>query len=262
MSAGTGATTGVPAMVLAAPGTNRDGDVAAALVAAGAAVRIVTLAELREEPKLLGAARVLVVAGGFSFADALGSGKLFALELADILGEGVAALLAAGRPVLGICNGFQTLVRLGLLPGAGAAAVLAPNEAGRFECRWVTLAAPPGRCVWTSGLAEPLVCPVAHGEGRFRAPPDVVVALEANGQVALRYAAADGGAAGGAYPANPNGSANDIAGVCDATGLVLGLMPHPENHIHAWQHPRWRRGQGRGRALALFERGVRHAAEL
>ena len=252
----------VPAVVLAAPGTNRDGDVAAALTAAGAAARIVTLAELRDEPKLLDAARLVVVAGGFSFADALGSGKLFALELADILGEGVAALLAAGRPVLGICNGFQTLVRLGLLPGGAQPAVLAPNAAGRFECRWVALVAPAGRCVWTAGLTEPLTCPVAHGEGRFHAPPETLAALETGGQVALRYATADGAAAAGAYPFNPNGSAHDIAGICDSTGLVLGLMPHPENHIHTWQHPRWRRGDTGGNALRLFERGVAHAAGL
>lgn len=252
---------GVPAVVLAAPGTNRDGDVAAALDAAGAATRIVTLAELREDPKALAAARLVVVAGGFSFADALGSGKLFALELADILGEGVAALLAAGRPVLGICNGFQTLVRLGLLPGAAQPAVLAPNASGRFECRWVTLAPPAGgRCVWTDGLDEPLACPVAHGEGRFQAPPEVLAALEAGGQVALRYAAVDGAPAGGAYPANPNGSAGDIAGITDATGLVLGLMPHPENHVHDWQHPRAHRGEQRGGCLPLFRNGVRVAA--
>ena len=245
----------LPAVVLAAPGPIRDGDVAAALELVGAAPRVVTLAELRDDPKLLGAARLVVVAGGFTFADALGSGKLFALELAHILGEGVATLLAAGRPVLGICNGFQTLVRLGLLPGDDAPVVLAPNASGRFECRWVTLAPDPSsRCVWTRDLPEPITCPVAHGEGRFEASPAVLDALEAGGRVALRYANADG-----AYPANPNGSAQDIAGICDATGLVLGLMPHPENHVHDWQHPRWRRGDRRGNALALFERGVRHA---
>ncbi len=252
---------GVPAVVLAAPGTNRDGDVAGALDLAGASTRIVTLAELRDDPKLLDAARLVVVAGGFSFADALGSGKLFALELAEILGEGVASLLAAGRPVLGICNGFQTLVRLGVLPGTSdAPAVLAPNAQGRFECRWVTLAPAPGRCVWTTGLAGTVTCPVAHGEGRFHADAGVVAALEADGQVALRYAHDDGRVADGAYPANPNGSAADIAGICDPTGLVLGLMPHPENHVHTWQHPRWRRGDARGNALDLFRNGVRHAA--
>lgn len=259
-------TAAVPAMVLAAPGTNRDGDVAGALDLAGARSRVVTLAELRDEPKLLDAARLVVVAGGFSFADALGSGKLFALELADILGEGVANLIAAGRPVLGICNGFQTLVRLGVLPGPDVPVVLAPNAQGRFECRWVTLAPDPSsRCVWTAGLPEPITCPVAHGEGRFHADASVVAALQGGGQVALRYASGpdgDGALAGGSYPANPNGSADDIAGICDASGLVLGLMPHPENHVHGWQHPRWRRGDTRGNALALFRNGVRHAAQV
>jgi phosphoribosylformylglycinamidine synthase len=253
----------VPAVVLAAPGTNRDADVAAALVLAGAAPRIVPLAEVAHAD-VLGDARLIVIAGGFSFADALGSGRLFALELQARLGDQLEAFVAAGRPVLGICNGFQTLVRAGLLPGAGTTggAALGHNASGRFVCRWVTLAAPPSRSIWTAGLDGPISCPVAHGEGRFTADPATLEVLRADGRIALTYANEDGSPAAGASPSNPNGSQLDIAGICDQSGVVLGLMPHPENHIHPHQHPRWVRGGQTGLALGLFAAGVRHAKEL
>ena len=253
----------VPAVVLAAPGTNRDADVAAALALAGAAPRIVPLAEVAGGD-VLGDARIVVVAGGFSFADALGSGRLFALELQARLGDQLARFVADGRPVLGICNGFQTLVRAGLLPGSDTAggAALGHNASGRFVCRWVTLAVPPSRSVWTTGLDGPITCPVAHGEGRFTADAATLEMLRADGRIALTYAHEDGSPAAGQAPSNPNGSAFDIAGICDPSGVVLGLMPHPENHIHPNQHPRWVRGGQTGLALGLFAAGVRHAREL
>jgi len=165
------------------------------------------------------------------------------------LGEALRRFVAAGRPVIGICNGFQVLTRAGLLPGA-----LGHNVGGHFDCRWVELAAPASRSIWTAGLAgsgDLVHCPIAHGEGRYVHPDPA--ALAAAGQVALTYAST-----------NPNGSVADIAGVCDETGVVLGLMPHPEDHVVVRQHPRAHRGGG-GAAhlgLRLFEAGVRHAREL
>lgn len=252
----------VPAVVLAAPGTNRDRDVAEALQLAGARATVVQLADLRSDLTAVRRARLVVVAGGFSFADALGSGRLFALELAAAAGDELRRLVDAGRPVLGICNGFQVLVRTGMLPGLGAdqPVALGHNRLGRFECRWVTLLPASDRCVWTAGLTEAISCPVAHGEGRFTADDDTVAKLHANDQVALLYADGDRPAAG-AYPANPNGSVGDIAGICDPSGVVLGLMPHPENHVHPLQHPRWRRGEAAGSGLPLLANGVRHASE-
>jgi phosphoribosylformylglycinamidine synthase len=234
-------------MVLAAPGTNRDRDVAFALDLAGAEPRIVLLAELIEDPAALRKAQILVAAGGFSYADALGAGRMWALEVEHRLGDAIGGFVAAAKPVIGICNGFQVLTRAGLLPGA-----LGHNADGRFHCRWVTIAAQASsRCVWTAGL-ERIDCPIAHGEGRYVHPDPT--ALAAAGQVALRY---EGG--------NPNGSAADIAGVCDPTGLVLGLMPHPENHVVARQHATFSRREGAdGRTrsgLPLFEQGVRYAKE-
>ena len=230
------------AVVLAAPGTNRDHDVAFALGLAGAEARIVLLAELVAEPTLLQRAQMLVVAGGFSYADALGAGRMWSLALSHGVGDSLTAFVAGGNPVIGICNGFQVLTGTGLLPGA-----LGHNASGHFQCEWVRLEAPASRCVWTRDLA-PVECPIAHGEGRYvHADP---AALAAAGQVALRYAGH-----------NPNGSVDDIAGVCDPTGVVLGLMPHPENHVLARQHPRHARGAVGGLGLALFEQGVRYAHE-
>jgi phosphoribosylformylglycinamidine synthase len=243
------------ALVVQAPGTNRDGDVALALELAGAAPRIVLLGDLLTRPALLRDARLLVLSGGFSHADALGAGRMFGLRLALGLGDLLSGFVAEGRPVLGICNGFQTLVRAGLLPGAGHHAALGPNAQGHFECRWVRLRAVSARCVWTAGLGRSgdpeLHCPIAHGEGRFTCDDATLAALRAADQIALTYASP-----------NPNGSVADIAGICDPTGVVLGLMPHPENHVTARQHPLARRGGGRGLGLRLFEQGVRHAREL
>lgn len=237
------------AMVLAAPGTNRDHDVAFALELAGAEPRITLLEELIENPAvLLRDMQLLVLAGGFSYADALGAGRMWALAVTDRLGDVLPRFVALGRPVIGICNGFQVLTRAGLLPGA-----LGHNASGHFQCEWVRLEAQPGKSVWTRDL-EPIECPIAHGEGRY--VHSDVAALEAAGQVALRYTA---GHAAGGPGGNPNGSAADIAGVCDETGLVLGLMPHPENHVIARQHPRHGRGTAAGLGLALFEQGVRAA---
>jgi len=238
------------ALVLAAPGTNRDRDVAFALDLAGAEPRITLLAEVIADPSLLGQAQMLVAAGGFSYADALGAGRMWALELEHRLGDALAEFVAAAKPVIGICNGFQVLTRAGLLPGA-----LGHNADGRFHCRWVTIAAEPSsHCIWTAGL-EQIDCPIAHGEGRYVHPDPA--GLAAAGQVALRYA-------GGNRDANPNGSVADIAGVCDSTGLVLGLMPHPENHVIGRQHPMFSRHDTVDRArsgLPLFEQGVRYAKE-
>jgi phosphoribosylformylglycinamidine synthase subunit PurQ / glutaminase len=250
-----------PALVLTAPGTNRDSDAVHALSLAGANVEVASVEAVCERPTLLTNARLVMLAGGFSYADQLGSGGIWALDVMHRLGDGLRAHVDAGRPVLGVCNGFQALVRAGVLPGTVTAG-LAPNASGHFECRWVTLSATSTRCVWTRNLIEPLECPVAHGEGRFVVGgADDLKSLQDNDQVALRYASND-------YGDNPNGSIDAIAGVCDTTGLVLGLMPHPEDHVMARQHPRAHRrardatvaASPTGLCLSLFAEGVRYGA--
>jgi phosphoribosylformylglycinamidine synthase len=230
------------ALVLAAAGTNRDHDVAFALDLAGAEARITLLSELIRQPSLLDSGHMLVIAGGFSYADALGAGRMFALQLEHRVGDLLRDFVAAQKPVIGICNGFQVLTRTGLLPGA-----LGHNASGHFQCEWVALTAPSSRCIWTTGIAT-IDCPIAHGEGRYTHPDPV--SLAAAGQVALRYSGT-----------NPNGSVDDIAGVCDASGVVLGLMPHPENHVIARQYPGFTHGVLGSLGLTLFEQGVRYAKE-
>jgi phosphoribosylformylglycinamidine synthase len=238
------------AVVIAGPGTNRDPAAVRALTLAGAHAEVVTSTALLEDPDLLTSAQIALIAGGFSHADALGAGRMLALELtrgADgRVADALHRFVDRGGAVLGICNGFQVLVRSGLLPGA-----LGHNDSGRFQCEWVSLEADDSVCVWTQGLggsdddARVIDCPIAHGEGRYVHPdPD---GLAASGQVALRYAST-----------NPNGSVADIAGVCDETGRVLGLMPHPEDHVLDAQHPlSHRRELARGGlGLELFRAGV------
>ncbi|MEZ5375625.1 MAG: phosphoribosylformylglycinamidine synthase subunit PurQ [Acidimicrobiales bacterium] len=243
-------------LIPVALGTNRDHDLALAFEAAGAEATSVPLTALRSGEVALTDFQMLGVPGGFSYGDALGAGRLLGLDLGSWFADQLAEAVAREMPIIGVCNGFQALVSAGLLPGAPAKAVLTENQSHVFECRWVMLQ--PGlasNSVWTNGLTEPLRCPVAHAEGRFVA--DDLAALEAAGQVALRYANPDGTLADTAYPANPNGSAGDVAGISDATGLVLGLMPHPEDHILDRHDPlRGRAGSDAGRCLPLFEAGV------
>lgn len=239
-------------LIPVALGTNRDGDLADAFEAAGAAPTRVPIEALRAGEQRLEDFQILAVPGGFSYGDALGAGRLLGLDLTGWFGDQLRAARDRGIPTIGICNGFQALVAAGLLPG-DQRAVLSENANGRFECRWVELAPEPNNdSVWLSGLTEPIRCPVAHGEGRFVA--SALDDIEARNGVAFRYLD-DGAPAGGRYPANPNGSANDVAGVTDETGLVLGLMPHPENHVFARQDILRGRRDG-GRCLALFTAAV------
>lgn len=251
------------ALILFATGTNRDQDVAGALELAGARTEIVPLNRLRTGERRWKDYQLLVIPGGFSYADALGAGKLLALDLQAYFSDEVTAFVQQGKPVIGICNGFQALVKAGILPGSeGDRATLTFNADGHFECRWVTLTSQSETCLWTRGLAEPVYCPVAHGEGNFvTAAPEVRQQLAQSGQVALRYAFPDGTVADGHYPENPNGSEDAIAGICNPQGNVLGLMPHPEDHIYPYQHPRWTRGETSGSGLPLFVNGVRYSAQ-
>lgn len=237
-------------LIPVAPGTNRDRDLALAFALAGAHPVVVPISAIRDGDVKVADHPILAVAGGFSYGDALGAGHLLALDAADWTADWMAdqAAGAADRDhlVFGVCNGFQALVAAGLLPGRHEApAALRHNERHQFECRWVTLVPDDATGPWLDGLDGPLRCPVAHGEGRFVADdPDALA-----GQVAFRYADS-------AYPANPNGSTADIAGVTDPTGRIIGLMPHPENHVLPTQDPLAGRAPG-GLCLPLFRNAIR-----
>jgi len=259
------------ALVLQAHGSNRDFDVMDALSLAGADPTGIPLNELRTNHTLFQEFNLLVVPGGFSYADALGAGKLLALDLASYFADEIAVFVESGKPVIGICNGFQALVKSGILPGVKkdesrkneADVTLTFNAEGHFECRWVNLAPVSQTCIWTKGLEENITCPIAHGEGNFQMTELFPLSsfIEQD-QVALTYTYPEGAPANGDYPMNPNGSLLDIAGICNPQGNVLGLMPHPENHIYVWQNPRHTRGETNGSGLKLFENGVKYASQI
>jgi phosphoribosylformylglycinamidine synthase I len=272
-----------PALILHATGTNRDHEAAQAVELAGGHPEIVHLNQLRSGERRWSDYQILVLPGGFSYADALGAGRLLALDLNAYFSDEVRLFVEAGKPVIGICNGFQALLKAGILalplspvpkgeggilPSPSArrvgveGATLTFNACGHFECRWVTLRPASQQCIWTRDLSELIYCPVAHGEGNFQLADETRLAdLAALDQIALVYTLPDGSPAGCAYPYNPNGSIGDIAGICNPQGNVLGLMPHPEDHLFAWQHPHRSRGARNQTGLALFENGVKHARE-
>jgi phosphoribosylformylglycinamidine synthase len=257
-------------LILHATGTNRDREALLACKQAGGQGEIVHVNQLRSGARRLAEYQMLLLPGGFSYGDDLGAGRVWASDLRHMLCDQVEPFIEAGKPVIGICNGFQALVKSGYLPGPlggieriadDAYATLTRNASNRFECRWVWLEPDPDSpCVFTRGLQAPIYCPVAHGEGRFVPRNDAVLAaLQRHHLIALRYATPGSGAV--AYPYNPNGSVADIAGICSPSGTVFGLMPHPEDHIFFQQHPRWARGARGNLGLTLFEHGIRYAAQ-
>jgi phosphoribosylformylglycinamidine synthase len=255
-------------LIVRTAGTNCDKEAAYAFELAGSTAEFLHVNQLLQQPELMDAYQLLAIPGGFSYGDDIAAGRIFANQIRHHLADAFARFIEAQKPIIGICNGFQVLVKTDLLPGRiggreGQTCTLAHNDSGRFIDRWVHLAGRSKKCVWTAGI-ERLELPIAHGEGKFvTADEQVRAALWENDQVALVYATEDGAAAGGQSPNNPNGSVDDIAGVCDASGLVFGLMPHPERFVDALQHPAWtRRGQrGVGEGLAVFKNAVRHSTQ-
>ena len=252
-------------LILRTAGTNCDLETEYAFRLAGAAADRVHVRRVFDDPDTMRGYDILALPGGFSYGDDIAAGRLWANEFVHRLRPAMEAFVASGKPVIGICNGFQALVRSGLLPGdeglGSQTATLAWNDSGMYECRWTHLRVEPGPCVFTRGARGIIELPVAHAEGKFAAPDDIHDGLEASGRVALRYVTADGAEA--TYPANPNGSRGGVAGICNASGTVLGLMPHPERFVTRTQHPRWTRpgAPGIGHGLAIFENAVRYAAE-
>lgn len=250
-------------LILRAPGTNCDEETAHAFERAAAQPERWHVNRLLEQPAALADFQVLCLPGGFSYGDDLGAGRILGQRLRQRLAGTMREFKAAGKLILGICNGFQILLKSGLLleddPAAGPPATLTWNDSGRFEDRWVELAAAGSACVFFAGI-ERMYLPVAHAEGKFiPRGQDVLHQLQARRQVVLRYAK-QGAAAGLSYPANPNGAVDDIAAVCDPTGRVCGLMPHPERFIERTQHPRWTRENlpEQGDGLRVFENAVRY----
>jgi phosphoribosylformylglycinamidine synthase subunit PurQ / glutaminase len=245
-----------PVLILHAPGTNRDGDLARAFEQAGGRPTIAPLTALQNGDVRWQDFSLLALPGGFSYGDALGAGRLWALDLQTWFHEALQSFADSGKPVIGICNGFQALVKSRILPGNGTRntqhATLTFNASGHFECRWITMRpAPANPSPWLANLPF-IECPVAHGEGRFMlSEGDLPEA-----QIALQYVGSDDQLPNGAYPANPNGSLQDIAGITNARGNVIGMMPHPEDNVLPQQYRQWTRDSVRGLALKLFQNGL------
>jgi phosphoribosylformylglycinamidine synthase len=256
------------ALILTGYGINTDYEAAHAfsLPAVGGEGVRVHLNDLIAAPHMLRDYQILVIPGGFSFGDDLGSGKVMAVKLRAHLLEPLQDFAASGRLVLGICNGFQVLVKLGFLPNVSGTGVqdvtVTFNDSGRFEDRWVYLAANPrSTCVFTTGM-DRVYLPVRHGEGKF-VPRDaaILATLEAHQCIALRYVDQYGQPAG--YPWNPNGSVANVAGLCDVSGRIFGLMPHPEAYLYPTNHPRWTRETvpTEGMGVQIFRNAVRYVNE-
>jgi phosphoribosylformylglycinamidine synthase subunit PurQ / glutaminase len=273
-------------LILRAPGTNCDEESAHAFALAGGVPERWHVNRLLEEPKKAAEFQILCLPGGFSYGDDIAAGRILGNQIEHHLADTLREFRDAGKLIIGICNGFQILLKTELLvakDAAGPQATLAANESGKFEDRWVRLATSGSKCVFLNGI-EKLELPVAHGEGRF-VPRDqqVLASLREAGQLVLTYipqeragassppmvkiGAGDGparafGKTSVPYPDNPNGAIDDIAGICDSTGRVFGLMPHPERFVDATQHPNWTRGPKRevGEGLRVFQNAVRYFA--
>jgi len=263
----------VKVLVLRTAGTNCDGETVFAFRHFGAQVDLVHINRLFKKEVSLKDYHILALPGGFSYGDDIEAGRILANELRLRLGEDLCRFLGEGKLIIGICNGFQILVKAGILPGvltgeeikaqdSNPKVTLMNNDSGKFEDRWIHLCV-FGQSVWTEGLTNLITLPVAHGEGKFVVQDnEVLLHLRNNGQIAFRYCNENGAAP--RYPDNPNGSVDDIAGITDRTGRILGLMPHPERHFLFIHHPQWTRlpkNSEYGDGAKIFENGVRYVRE-
>lgn len=248
-------------LILKTDGTNCDQETAFAFQTAGAEAEIVYMQQLRSKEKRLDDFQILAIPGGFSYGDDIASGKIFAVELLTFLRDQLEQFVAQDKLIIGICNGFQILVRTGLLPFGNLDAIdatLNVNDIGRFECRWVNMIVEESPSLFTQSLqGTTIMMQVAHAEGNFFASPALLDQIEQQNLVALRYTFEHKPTQ--TFPYNPNGSMHAIAGICNKQGTILGLMPHPERFIIKEQHPNWRRMQiAKPHGLQLFENAVSH----
>jgi phosphoribosylformylglycinamidine synthase I len=250
----------IKVLVLRGPGTNCDGETVYALQQAGATTSLCHINQLIRREKRLSDYQAMVIPGGFVYGDDIAAGKVLANELKIKLGEDISRFVDNGGLILGICNGFQVMAKAGILPDIkqqnAPPLTLATNDSGKFECRWVHLMIErKSPCVFTQGI-DSMYLPVAHGEGKL------ITDMRGLREIhSVLYYTDELGNAQAGYPYNPNGSMNNIAGVCDPTGRIFALMPHPERHVRFTQHPQWTRRNAKefGDGFAIFQNAVKFA---
>ncbi|MBI2621743.1 MAG: phosphoribosylformylglycinamidine synthase I [Candidatus Levybacteria bacterium] len=247
------------ALILKADGINREEEMVFAFNIAGADAKLVHINDLRSKNEKLGEFQILGIPGGFAYGDDVVAGKVLAVEMISYLGEELRKFVErSNTAIIGVCNGFQVLIRTGLVPFGNVGnmdATLTNNDSGHFECRWIRVKVEKGsKSNFLTGMENEIIWyPVAHGEGKFFARPNVLSQIEKDNLVAFRYVD-EKGLPTQKYPDNPNGSINAIVGISDETGRVLGLMPHPECFVRIEQHPNWRR--------EAVKKPARHASQL
>ena len=258
------------ALILRTAGTNCDYETKYALEKAGAEVDLIHINRLINEKKLLGLYQMFVLPGGFTYGDDIAAGKVLANQLKHHLLNELLKFVDDGKQIIGICNGFQVLIKMGLLPEIKDIQslndhkqefTLTRNDSNKFEDRWVYLRAFSNKSVFIDSDTV-LYIPVANAEGKFIAKnEEKLKMLEESEQIVFRYVDKDGNESG--YPWNPNGSMDNVAGICDSTGRILGMMPHPERHIEPTQHPRWTREglREKGDGLVIFQKAVDYVKE-
>lgn len=254
-------------LVLKTDGINCDNEMVDAFQTAGGRPRATHVNELRNREVILRDFQILAIPGGFSYGDDVRSGKILALELNSYLGDQINDFVQQQKGlVLGVCNGFQVLTRTGLLPFGAMGemqAILANNNSGKFECRQVNLGVETDSAwVVAEGMKGPISLPIAHGEGKFFALPQTLQGIKDKKLVVMRYVN-DIGMSTQEYPANPNGSLNAIAAICDSSGRIMGMMPHPERFVRKTQHPNWRRMPDlEPQGLQIFEKMIAYAKQM
>lgn len=255
-----GNTSMVRVCILTGYGINCDYDTESAFNLAGAKAEKVHINDLIDGIKQLSDYHILAFPGGFSYGDDIASGRVMANKFKTSLWGDLQEFIKAGKLVIGICNGFQIMVKMGLLPSTDGvqSATLSFNDSGKFEDRWVYLTGSNSNCVFTKGI-DKIYLPIRHGEGKFIAKDEELLkSIEDNNQVVFRYAD-NNYKETDKYPGNPNGSMNNIAALCDKTGRVFGLMPHPEAFVFKTNHPRWtRENVTDGAGLQIFKNAVEY----
>ncbi len=253
----------VKAIVLRAAGINCDMETEHALELAGAAAERVHINRIIEEKSVLKKYQIIVFPGGFSYGDDVAAGKILANQIVHHLYEPIRKFIDDGKLVLGICNGFQVLVKAGILPWTNStnergSVTITYNDSGKFEDRWVYLAPQAEKCIFIEH-GKQIYLPIAHGEGKVVTKDEATLRkLRSDGHIAFKYV--DESGEEGNYPTNPNGSMDSIAGLTDATGRVLGLMPHPERYVRPTQHPHWSRLKNKrdGDGMTIFTNAVKY----